>query len=59
MTAGEPNCHICFFFQSFDGPASDSDVCSYHSGFPIFHEGFVSVTKLIKAENPLQCKELH
>ncbi|XP_070773411.1 cysteine and histidine-rich domain-containing protein 1 isoform X3 [Enoplosus armatus] len=25
--------------KSFDGPASDSDVCSYHSGFPIFHEG--------------------
>uniref|UniRef100_A0A8D0APT4 Cysteine and histidine-rich domain-containing protein 1 n=1 Tax=Sander lucioperca TaxID=283035 RepID=A0A8D0APT4_SANLU len=24
---------------SFDGPASDSDVCLYHSGFPIFHEG--------------------
>ncbi|XP_029304916.1 cysteine and histidine-rich domain-containing protein 1 isoform X2 [Cottoperca gobio] len=25
--------------KSFDGPASDSDECSYHSGFPIFHEG--------------------
>uniref|UniRef100_A0A671VPP4 Cysteine and histidine-rich domain-containing protein 1 n=1 Tax=Sparus aurata TaxID=8175 RepID=A0A671VPP4_SPAAU len=25
--------------KSFDGPASDSEVCSYHSGFPIFHEG--------------------
>uniref|UniRef100_A0A8D0ASK9 Cysteine and histidine-rich domain-containing protein 1 n=1 Tax=Sander lucioperca TaxID=283035 RepID=A0A8D0ASK9_SANLU len=25
--------------NSFDGPASDSDVCLYHSGFPIFHEG--------------------
>ncbi|XP_074529296.1 cysteine and histidine-rich domain-containing protein 1 [Halichoeres trimaculatus] len=25
--------------KSFDGPASDSDVCSYHPGFPIFHEG--------------------
>uniref|UniRef100_A0A3P9CW35 Cysteine and histidine-rich domain-containing protein 1 n=1 Tax=Maylandia zebra TaxID=106582 RepID=A0A3P9CW35_9CICH len=25
--------------QSFEGPASDSDVCLYHAGFPIFHEG--------------------
>uniref|UniRef100_A0A665TXD4 Cysteine and histidine-rich domain-containing protein 1 n=1 Tax=Echeneis naucrates TaxID=173247 RepID=A0A665TXD4_ECHNA len=25
--------------KSFEGPASDSDVCLYHSGFPIFHEG--------------------
>ncbi|KAM3868573.1 cysteine and histidine-rich domain-containing protein 1 [Diretmus argenteus] len=25
--------------KSFDGPASNEDVCSYHSGFPIFHEG--------------------
>ncbi|KAK5917912.1 hypothetical protein CgunFtcFv8_002722 [Champsocephalus gunnari] len=25
--------------KSFDGPASDSEECSYHSGFPIFHEG--------------------
>lgn len=25
--------------KSFDGPASDSDVCSYHPGYPIFHEG--------------------
>ncbi|XP_054610684.1 cysteine and histidine-rich domain-containing protein 1-like isoform X1 [Dunckerocampus dactyliophorus] len=25
--------------KSYDGPATDSDVCSFHSGFPIFHEG--------------------
>ncbi|XP_077448793.1 cysteine and histidine-rich domain-containing protein 1 [Stigmatopora argus] len=25
--------------KSYDGPASDSDKCSFHSGFPIFHEG--------------------
>lgn len=25
--------------KTFDGPASDSDVCTYHSGVPIFHEG--------------------
>ncbi|XP_061755355.1 cysteine and histidine-rich domain-containing protein 1-like isoform X2 [Nerophis ophidion] len=25
--------------KSYDGPATDSDVCLFHSGFPIFHEG--------------------
>uniref|UniRef100_A0A667XBR5 Cysteine and histidine-rich domain-containing protein 1 n=1 Tax=Myripristis murdjan TaxID=586833 RepID=A0A667XBR5_9TELE len=25
--------------KTFDGPATNADVCSYHSGFPIFHEG--------------------
>ncbi|XP_019715121.1 cysteine and histidine-rich domain-containing protein 1 [Hippocampus comes] len=25
--------------KSYDGPASDSDTCFFHSGFPIFHEG--------------------
>ncbi|KAM9331870.1 cysteine and histidine-rich domain-containing protein 1 isoform 1-T2 [Pholidichthys leucotaenia] len=25
--------------RSFEGPASDSEVCTYHSGCPIFHEG--------------------
>ncbi|TWW74655.1 Cysteine and histidine-rich domain-containing protein 1 CHORD domain-containing protein 1 [Takifugu flavidus] len=25
--------------KSFDGPSSNSDVCSYHPGVPIFHEG--------------------
>lgn len=32
---------LCCCLQSFEGPASDSDVCLYHSGFPIFHEGLV------------------
>ncbi|CAB1458019.1 unnamed protein product [Pleuronectes platessa] len=25
--------------KSFEGPASDSEPCFFHSGFPIFHEG--------------------
>ncbi|XP_061658400.1 cysteine and histidine-rich domain-containing protein 1 [Syngnathoides biaculeatus] len=25
--------------KSYDGPSSDSDVCFFHAGFPIFHEG--------------------
>ncbi|XP_014893033.1 cysteine and histidine-rich domain-containing protein 1 [Poecilia latipinna] len=25
--------------KTFEGPSSDSDVCSFHSGVPIFHEG--------------------
>ncbi|XP_023818512.1 cysteine and histidine-rich domain-containing protein 1 [Oryzias latipes] len=25
--------------KTFEGPESDSDICSYHSGVPIFHEG--------------------
>ncbi|XP_058482658.1 cysteine and histidine-rich domain-containing protein 1 [Solea solea] len=25
--------------KSFEGPASDSEVCMYHAGCPIFHEG--------------------
>ncbi|KAM9847235.1 cysteine and histidine-rich domain-containing protein 1 [Aulostomus maculatus] len=25
--------------KSYDGPASDKETCSYHAGFPIFHEG--------------------
>ncbi|XP_077360650.1 cysteine and histidine-rich domain-containing protein 1 [Festucalex cinctus] len=25
--------------KSYNGPASDSDECFFHSGFPIFHEG--------------------
>lgn len=39
LSSFEPQ--FCFHLQSFDGPASDSDVCSYHSGVPIFHEGLV------------------
>lgn len=25
--------------KSFEGPTSNSDICMYHCGFPIFHEG--------------------
>uniref|UniRef100_A0A8D3DMA6 Cysteine and histidine-rich domain-containing protein 1 n=1 Tax=Scophthalmus maximus TaxID=52904 RepID=A0A8D3DMA6_SCOMX len=32
-----PRSDMVYF--SFEGPASDSEVCAYHSGFPIFHEG--------------------
>uniref|UniRef100_A0A8C6PJ53 Cysteine and histidine-rich domain-containing protein 1 n=1 Tax=Nothobranchius furzeri TaxID=105023 RepID=A0A8C6PJ53_NOTFU len=28
-----------FSSQNFEGPTSDSDVCLYHTGVPIFHEG--------------------
>lgn len=35
------------YLQAFDGPASDSDVCTYHAGVPIFHEGFVSHFSLL------------
>ncbi|NXA48271.1 CHRD1 protein, partial [Nothocercus julius] len=28
-----------FFLQTFEGPQSTEEVCIYHSGVPIFHEG--------------------
>lgn len=31
-------CH--YDYQTYDGPKTDAETCSYHPGVPIFHEGW-------------------
>lgn len=38
-------------FQEYLGEESNQEVCVYHAGVPVFHEGFVSIIHLYRLHN--------